>query len=358
MNTPKTMGTLVINLIYGIALGVSVLALLGVILMTFCDKYKCRYLMYFSCVILFFFGILGFFLAIIFSIIVPVVFFLCEWMDVTITTTGFNSNTQKFLTDTQVQNIISTCLVGGTGDIMGAVGGASISTTINGLKNAVTNTVTFNTTSQIVAMDAALTTITTVVNGFRDGVIPDVSDSDSIIALNAVASSQSFGACADTAPDSWVLSMANTSMVSCQVSGGATINPTTCPVQSDFTGNAAACRGCIDTSLILNTWFSSGLTQGQWKSGLDSKYPSACAAPFNTYFGNVWDNYYRIKVPQMVDIGSRWATAVSSVNVVKTDLTNVNTSLTNIITTLTGTFDTITDPKFGLIAGLNCRIIG
>ena len=190
--------------------------------------------MYFSCVILFFFGILGFLLAIIFSIIVPVIFFLCEWMDVTITSTGFTTNTLKFISDTQVQNIVSSCLVGGSGDIMGAVGGASISSTINGLKSAVTNTVTFNTTSQIAAMDAALTTITTIVNSFRDGVIPDVSDSDSIIALNAIANSQSFGTCANTATDSWVLSMANTTMVACQVASGATINPTTCSVQATF----------------------------------------------------------------------------------------------------------------------------
>ncbi len=71
------MGTLVINLIYGVMLGLSVLALLGVVLMTFCDKYKCRYLMYFSCVSLFFLGILGFLLAIIFSIIVPILFLMC-----------------------------------------------------------------------------------------------------------------------------------------------------------------------------------------------------------------------------------------------------------------------------------------
>lgn len=77
LSTPKTIGTLVINLIYGIALGLAALALLGVILMTFCDKYKCRYLMYFSCVILFFIGIIGFLVAIIFSIIVPVLYLFC-----------------------------------------------------------------------------------------------------------------------------------------------------------------------------------------------------------------------------------------------------------------------------------------
>lgn len=147
METPKTIGTLVINLIYGIALGLAALALLGVILMTFCDKYKCRYLMYFSCVILFFFGILGFLLAIIFSIIVPVMYLLCEWLDVTITSSGFTANTQKFISDAQVQNILSSCLVGGSGDIMAAVGGATIGNTMNDLTGAITYTSAFNTSA-------------------------------------------------------------------------------------------------------------------------------------------------------------------------------------------------------------------
>ena len=147
METPKTIGTLVINLIYGIALGLAALALLGVILMTFCDKYKCRYLMYFSCVILFFFGILGFLLAIIFSIIVPIMYLFCEWLDVTITSSGFATNTQKFISDVQVQNILSSCLVGGTGDIMAAVGGATIGNTMNDLTGAITYTSAFNTSA-------------------------------------------------------------------------------------------------------------------------------------------------------------------------------------------------------------------
>jgi len=169
METPKDMGTLVINLIYGIMLGLSVLALLGVVLMTFCDKYKCRYLMYFSCVILFFLGLLGFLLAIIFSIIVPVLFLLCEWLDVTITSTGFATNTQKFVSDTQVQNILGSCLIGGDGNIMAAVGGASINTTINGLKDSITNTNTFNTSSQLTTMNTAVTNITNSINQFKNG---------------------------------------------------------------------------------------------------------------------------------------------------------------------------------------------
>ena len=169
MDTPKSAGTLVISLIYGVMLGLSILALLGVVLMTFCDKYKCRYLMYFSCVFLFFLGILGFLIAIIFSIIVPAMFLLCEWLDVTVTSTGFAGNTQKFISDTQVQNIIGSCLVGGTGDIIAAVGGASIGTTINGLKDSITKTDAFNTTATMADITTALNNITASINKFKNG---------------------------------------------------------------------------------------------------------------------------------------------------------------------------------------------
>jgi len=36
------MGTLVMQVFYGASLGLALLSLIGVVLMTFCDKYKCR----------------------------------------------------------------------------------------------------------------------------------------------------------------------------------------------------------------------------------------------------------------------------------------------------------------------------
>ena len=107
--------------------------------------------------------------------------------------------------------------------------------------------------------------------------------------------------------------------------------------------------------MILNAYYTS-LTQGQWKTKLDTKYGAGCT--WNTYFGNVWDNYYRIKVPEMNAINTRWGTAATSLNTVISDFTPVNTTMDNIATTLVNAFDPILNPKFGLIAGLNCKIIG
>ncbi len=72
-----TIVTSVITAFFGVIVGLSVLVILGALLMTFCEKYKCRYLIYFSCIFLFLIGIVGFLLSTLLSAIVPVVYFTC-----------------------------------------------------------------------------------------------------------------------------------------------------------------------------------------------------------------------------------------------------------------------------------------
>ena len=63
---------------------------------------------------------------------------------------------------------------------------------------------------------------------------------------------------------------------------------------------------------------------GAWKAALDSRYPStggntACTT-FTTAFGNIWDNYYSVKIPAMKLINDRWTTANTDVTTIKTKL--------------------------------------
>ena len=82
--TYLTYVTLAVTIFFGVLVGLSVLVILGALLMTFCEKYKCRYLIYFSCCLLIIFGIVGFLLSIIFSAIVPALYFSCEFISFTI----------------------------------------------------------------------------------------------------------------------------------------------------------------------------------------------------------------------------------------------------------------------------------
>lgn len=193
----------------------------------------------------------------------------------------------------------------------------------------------------------------------------DVTDPDSITALINIANSQNLGACPGLATSSFVPSMVNTSAVGCSLpSGTATINPTTCTNIADFSSDAAACRGCVDSSLIFNSWYTA-LGQGGWKTLLDNKYTAvACKTPWTDYFGNVWDNYYQIKTSKFVGISNRWdqvsnsANLGSDISIITGNLGSINSTMTSVIGTLQGAFAAIIDPQYGMIAGLNCQLIG
>lgn len=83
-----------IKVLYAVTIAIASLMLLGVLLVSFCDKINCRYLLYFACFILFWIGFLGFALSIFFSVLTPVVYFGCQYMSYSLSSsTNFNSNT-------------------------------------------------------------------------------------------------------------------------------------------------------------------------------------------------------------------------------------------------------------------------
>ena len=85
--------TTVLTAFFGAIVGLGILAILGAILMAFCDKYKCRYLIYFSCCFLFLIGIIGFLIAIVLSIVVPAIYWACVFTTFTLSSPdNFKSN--------------------------------------------------------------------------------------------------------------------------------------------------------------------------------------------------------------------------------------------------------------------------
>ena len=103
---------------FGIVIGLTVLGVVGLLLMTFCDKFKCRYLVYFTCVILFIIGIIGFLLVVVFSVFLPVIYVGCEFLTFSLATTaGFNANFGT-LVDANTSVYITTCLPSGNGNIV------------------------------------------------------------------------------------------------------------------------------------------------------------------------------------------------------------------------------------------------
>ena len=90
--------TLAVTAVFGVFIGLGVLSIIGTIFMTCCDKYSCRYLVYFVCVILFVLGIFCLLLSTLFSIITPVIYFGCDFLTVSISSsTTFSANLGKTL---------------------------------------------------------------------------------------------------------------------------------------------------------------------------------------------------------------------------------------------------------------------
>ena len=74
---------------------------------------------------------------------------------------------------------------------------------------------------------------------------------------------------------------------------------------------------------------------------------------------NVWDNFYSVKDTQWNGgINSRLSTADSSVSTYSSSVTGVGTQFDTTLAGLNSVSSSITDPTYGLIAGLNCRIFG
>lgn len=92
LNMPSSFGNIILQSFYGFLIGFSCLGLLGVILTCCCDKPGCRNLMYFSCVFLFIGALIAFIVSFLFSLLVPVFTWTCDFLAVASTnSTSFQS---------------------------------------------------------------------------------------------------------------------------------------------------------------------------------------------------------------------------------------------------------------------------
>jgi hypothetical protein len=242
---------------------------------------------------------------------------------------------------------------------IGTATGVDVSS-LNSLSTSLTEANTFDATAYTNELTTATSGIQTIINNFQSGQVPDITDSTNVGFLNTASQPSNFnGTCSsDLMLDSWVYSNLNLSYISCKVSGGHTVVSGDCAlranVQAAPTGN---CQGCVDSHVIFNDIYD-GLTQGDLASDLALRYTACTSSNFPLYMGNIWDNYYYFKIPIMKGIKTRTTAALTSISTVITDLTSINTLFNNVITNLDTVVSGVTDPTYGLVAGLNCVLIG
>jgi len=316
--------TIGVTAFFGVFIGLGVLAIIGTILMTCCDKYSCRYLIYFTCVILFVLGLICFFLSVIFSILTPTIYFACDFLSTTISSpANFTTNIQPLL-GASLTGYVSVCLPGGTGDITSQAG-ADVSS-INGLSDALDQMRQLNTTTIQSSLLTALNYVSDEIDAYYYSDKFDYSSSinDNFIRKVSDRSTAAYSTCTTNGfdTDSWIPSTRQ-STFSCIVSAGSLVSTTQCGTQAQITGGKNGvspnnvCFGCLDsTKILVNDPSTTPLAD------LTTRYGSPGAGtPCKLWLDDMtllYNNYYAIKKTKYGPVQTRMAGVITSYNTATT----------------------------------------
>lgn len=354
-------GTLVF---FAVAIGLSSIALIGVILTAFFDKAKCRYLMYIACIFIVILVILGFIISVVFSLLSPILYMTCGLLNTAIdTNTGFNN----FITSMNINGIeivgaLSVCFPGGNGEILTAMNITQLNdlnTQIGSMTGSMSGFLEYgniNTSFVIAANDMVTDEIASWVSGTKNDLV-DSSNTAAIAWLTQVSTSDS-SICsnANFALDSLVTSTNtnSTQVIPCQKS-----NMITCGVGDTF--NTISGNGCIDMTSCFAKYPTTAGGKSDIITHLTTRYPTCAtfAGQIGDLFSN-WDNQRRsTAVGGIGKVGADYAANVSPQMVnLKTDLDNVKSSFSTIFNNLNTSLETVVNPDYGLKSGLNCRVLG
>lgn len=353
-NTVNTQLTLGIQLFYGITAGFSVLVVIGTLLVVCCDKYSCRYLMYFSCGVLFVIGVVGFIISIVLSITTPTVYFGCQFLTNSLSSsTNFTNNFQSLVGNATVLSYVTTCLPTSSGNIINVIGG-NVTATLQNLSSALLNVSSFNGTYISSQINAGMTNLTNTIGYYKYAQISDITDQTSLTLLQNLANSSAYPSCTATgfSSDSWVPSDSQkTAYVNCQISGGNNATSTQCTT-TNLNARTGGCTGCMDTASIFASYTSAATVQ----SNLNTRYPSCTT--FTGDLSNVWNNFYYKKITALTPVGTRASTATTSVSTFTANMSNIVNVFNSLQSSLASTAASVTDPTYGFVAGLNCRLFG
>jgi len=256
----------------------------------------------------------------------------------------------------------------GSGDIISQVGGTA-KNALNNLTLAINKMGNYNASGYITNLTNSVNKIYDTIDKVANGKIPDL-DNTNFNILDRVANPANFPLCTDPQfpLDSWIPAIGqdiNYSTISCRATSGLTgVAVTTCTANFPISGT---CKGCMDSTNLFNA-YSGGIG-----AKMLSRYNSvAGCAGFSTEMDNIWNNYYS---PKITTMGA--GTAVSGIGVLgraldaKNLIINnansggvffginaVNTLFTTARTALNTASAALTDPTYGMLAGLNCKLFG
>lgn len=243
---------------FAVSIGLAVLVVIGTVFTTFCDKPKCRYLMYIPCIIITVILILGFLISVVLSIMNPLLFMGCTVLNTGLDTkAGFVNFTSNLgMSSNNITSIVSVCLPGGDGQILDSLGIPQLEDLnsnlggISSVMNEFNSYLSFDTTALVTSATEVSDQIETFVTGKKNDIF---NNPDALSYFTNLASGNQYShVCSNTnySSDSLVPSTDpdSTSIVACSKS-----NTVKCSSASDNFFNLAS--GCIDLTSCFPYYF-------------------------------------------------------------------------------------------------------
>jgi hypothetical protein len=331
----------------------SLLLILGFVLMFFFDKACCKHCVYLSCFLMGLLFILYFIVAVVFGILTPSSYMICEGAN-----NLFNNKTAiQTLTSSfgSAAPMLSSCLAGGK-----LVGASSYDTALTNIDSVTGNSQNFSASITSKGLDATsinanLSIAEGIITDVQNNKLSDLTNANALAHLTRVASrSYSATSCTGTySSDSWVPNVAGT-VINC--ASGATKLTGNC---SDL--NAAGCStGCFGFTQQLGTATNNQCgtynctASASVATQLNTRYGAGCRQ--STLLANLNTNYDAVRQSALDTLKTTLNGASGGLKSVK-DYSVALNAVASEFTTLNAYIDGFKNSlgnDTGLAAGLTC----
>lgn len=229
---------------------------------------------------------------------------------------------------------------------------------ISGLKGVLDNLNSFDSVAINSNVDTAWGITKDLITDYYAGKTLDFSSASDQAVLERLSDRTNYGCTAPNfATDSWIPTTMSSPTITCKTPGHSAV-ATSCPAVIDWTGGSAGgtmnCYGCMDAQQLLAIYGAAAFFVGNFQA----RYNNGDCMTFITDFQNTNANYYAIKATTYGPIATRAGTADAAVGNYKTQITALGGQFNTVKAGLQSTANAIVDPTYGILAGLNCGIVG
>lgn len=329
-------------------------SILGLILMGFCQCFKCRYLVYLVCFLFLLLGALCFLVSLMLSLFMPFYATACLGLETAVSSDEEFGNTDLAISG-KVKTAFQSCLPGADGRIFYQLE-PTYSAMIYALADIVHETNSYSAATNISGLQTERIAASLALEQYKTGALSDLSDKSSIVR---VSDPSNYAGCSvgNFQDDSWVPATVQPNSYAPCLSSGGDATATSCTRSADFDAAADGCTGCMNTYSLFE---SGNTTAAHVKTALDSRYGSSntdCDT-FGDEMSNLWAKYYRIRKPKVEAMETNYASADSSIAILESSLSDLETTITSVLSDLAEDHDDLTNPETGMVAGLGCALIG